>query len=238
MRRATTSRHRSVARSASRALGRRQTRRIQSSAWRRRSRRWNLRISPACDDRFGRRIGRQDAFDHDRLVARTARPGAAARSRAPRCASATAASRSRAAAGGRCLPRPRARAAAPRPGSRDAAARSAATPRTAAPATRKPAMPTDFHSSRCRASSTSRTIGLLRTSFLIAYSKASIRPFTASVAHARPRELRAARARVALHFLVARHERLLGQHLQRRASRLLRARETCASRCDPRASET
>ena len=37
-------------------------------------------------------------------------------------------------------------------------------------ATRKPATPTDFQSSRCRVSSISRTIGLLRTSFLIAYS--------------------------------------------------------------------
>src|SRR5439155_20623987 len=35
-------------------------------------------------------------------------------------------------------------------------------------------MPTDFHSSRWRASSTSRMIGLLRTSFFTAYSNGSI----------------------------------------------------------------
>ena len=59
------------------------------------------------------------------------------------------------------------------PCSRDAAARSAARPRTAGRATRTAPIAADRHSSRCRASSTSRTIGLFRTSFLIAYSKSS-----------------------------------------------------------------
>src|SRR4029079_17529053 len=85
--------------------------------------------------------------------------------------------------------------------------------------TRKPAMPTDFHSSRCFSSSTSRTIGLLRTSFRIAYSDGFITGFFAR-ARAFPSrhpfrgaELGAARARIAVDFRVGRDERLLGQHL-------------------------
>src|SRR5688572_7620898 len=74
-------------------------------------------------------------------------------------------------------------------------------------------MPTDFQSSRCRVSSTSRTIGLLRTSFLMAYSKASAMLFPGgngdAFGHA---ELRAARPRVPLDLFLGRHDRLLGQH--------------------------
>ena len=79
-----------------------------------------------------RRIGRQHAFDDDRLVASTAPPGAAARSPALRSASAIAASRSRAELAAELFLGRALAAASPRPDSRAAAARSAARPRTAA----------------------------------------------------------------------------------------------------------
>ena len=44
-------------------------------------------------------------------------------------------------------------------------------------------MPTDCHSSRCRCSSTSRTIGLFRTSLRIAYSNVSVCSITSSPSH-------------------------------------------------------
>ena len=55
-------------------------------------------------------------------------------------------------------------------------------------------MPTERHSWRCRASSTSRTIGLFRTSFLIAYSKSIAAHASLSIARSlalRARGLRA-----------------------------------------------
>src|SRR4051794_29281634 len=88
------------------------------------------------------------------------------------------------------------------------------------------------HISRTRASSTSRTIGLFRTSFLIAYSKASIVPPVRrrlsplqlfrreQLLRRQPRErakLRASRPRVPLALFVCRDERLLRQHLHARA---------------------
>src|SRR5580700_168921 len=66
-------------------------------------------------------------------------------------------------------------------------------------------MPTDFHSSRCRVSSISRTIGLLRTSFLMAYSNASGMRHRYSFCRA---ELRAARARVSVDLGPCRPDRL------------------------------
>ena len=149
----------------------------------------------------------------------TARPGEADRWPASRSASASAAFRSRAAAAGRFPPRPRAGAAALRSGSRGAAARSAARPRTERRGRRNPATPTDFQSSRCRVSSTSRTIGLFRTSFLIAYSNgsATVRPSFPPRAASRfaPAGCAALRSR--------RHERLLRQHPDQRLAAFERA---------------
>ena len=62
-------------------------------------------------------------------------------------------------------------------------------------------IPTDRHSCRCRASSTSRTIGLLRTSFLIAYSKSIAAHASLSIARSfalRARGLRATSASAGL----------------------------------------
>ena len=168
------------------------------------------------DDRRGRRLRRHDAFDHDRLVARRRDEVQLAGRERLDPLGRLAAFRSRAAAGARSLPRRRAAAASPRPGSRGAAARSAARPRTAAPARGSAATPTDFHSSRCRASSTSRTIGLLRTSFLIAYSNASAMVY-ASLSAARSFALRARGLRCTSSS--SGDERLLRQHLHARPSR-------------------
>src|SRR5207249_11064398 len=80
-------------------------------------------------------------------------------------------------------------------------------------------MPTEVHSSRWRARSTSRTMGLLRTSFLMAYSKASGisgQPFSGA-------QLRASRPRVLRHFPGVRRQRFAGEHADERFTALERA---------------
>src|SRR5262245_46827646 len=77
--------------------------------------------------------------------------------------------------------------------------------------TTRAATATDFQSSRCRASSTSRTMGLFRTSLRIAYSNASD---MLGLAHCRAlcrAQLRAARARISFDFPVARNDWLFRQ---------------------------
>src|SRR5206468_8152432 len=77
-------------------------------------------------------------------------------------------------------------------------------------------MPTDAHNSRWRAWSTSRTIGLLRTSFLMAYSNGSgisRQPFGGA-------QLRATSTRVLRHLVVGRHERFSGQDADERLATL------------------
>ena len=98
-----------------------------------------------------RRLGRQHALNHDRVVAATAPRGAAAGRERLDALRRPQRLDLQPDTAGRALPAAAVHAASPRPDSRGAAARSAARPRRAGRSTSTPATPTDFHSSRCRA---------------------------------------------------------------------------------------
>ena len=138
-----------------------------------------------------------DALEDD---ASSARPGwtiSGAWSRAARCDPADRASGSRVAAAGCPAPLRRAPARAVRSGSRGAiSSKCCHAENSRITTSRTPTRPTR-HSSRCRASSTSRTIGLFRMSFLMAYSNGfHSRSFASgSLARQHP-QLGAARSRV------------------------------------------
>ncbi len=97
-------------------------------------------------------------------------------------------------------------------------------------------MPSDCHRSRCRRSSTSRTIWLLRKSLRISYSKVpalSIRPPPQSAGHSiDAAQLGAARARVGRHFCIGRDHRMLGQHLRQHLAPAARRRDATRARAE------
>ena len=181
------------------------------------------RLAPVCDDRFshagsplrddglGRRFGfaRPVRSRSPRPV--RARPGAAGRSRASRCAWAIAASRSRGAAGASALPPRPSPAASPRPDSRAAAARSAARPRTAARATNSPAIADRFPELALPRLVHLADDGVVPDVFLDRVLEGFGHDLRQPLRRA---QLRASRARVAPYFVLVRHDRLLRQHLQ------------------------